>query len=152
MSGAVSVVIAVRDQARYLGEAIDSVLGQSLPPQRLVVVDDASSDGTAEVARSRGVETIVLPECLGPAGARNAGAALIDSEYICFLDGDDRMTPCHNELLLAAIGDAGAAAGRVRQFFDPGREAELSALPKVLAKLGFGTVQVERVFVRRRRT
>jgi glycosyltransferase involved in cell wall biosynthesis len=122
----IGVVIAVRDQARYVGEAIDSVLEQTVPAERLIVVDDGSTDGTGDVARERGVE-VVTTQGIGPSPARSLGAEALETEYLCFLDGDDRFVPRRNELLLDAIGQAPAVGGRAREFFDPGREAELAA-------------------------
>lgn len=122
----IGVVIAVRDQARYVGEAIDSVLGQTVPTERLIVVDDGSTDGTGDVARERGVEVITTTG-IGPSPARSLGAAELETEFISFLDGDDRFVPERNALLLAAIGNAPASGGSAREFFDPGRERELAA-------------------------
>ena len=122
----IAVVIAIRDQARYLPDALDSVERQTLQPQQVIVVDDGSTDGTGDVARERGVTTLVT-EGIGPAGARQLGLDAVETEYVAMLDGDDRFTPGHHELLAAAIGDADAVGGRVRQFYDPGREEELAA-------------------------
>lgn len=122
----IGVVIAVRDQAQYIGEAIDSILDQSLPASQIIVVDDASIDGTGDVARERGVD-VVLGKGEGPAIGRNIGARLLDTEFIAFLDGDDRFTPDRNRLLYEAIGDAPACQGKIQEFYDPGREEELAA-------------------------
>jgi glycosyltransferase involved in cell wall biosynthesis len=122
----IGVVIAVRDQAEYLGEALDSIESQTRAAAQVVVVDDNSSDGTGTVARARGFNTIVGPG-RGPLIARNLGAAELTTDLITFLDGDDRFKPEHHELLAAAIGDAAAATGFVAEFYDPGREEELAA-------------------------
>jgi glycosyltransferase involved in cell wall biosynthesis len=132
----IGVVIAVRDQARYLGEALDSAAAQTVPPEQIVVVDDASTDGTGDLARARGIKTI-LAAGEGPAIARNLGAAELTTEFITFLDGDDRFTPVHHEKLLAVVGDA--AAGHVTQFYDPGREAELAAKHSLIEEPVLGT-------------
>ncbi len=121
----IGVVLAVRDQAQYVGEAIDSVLAQSVPASQIVLVDDASVDDTAAIARERGA-TVVSGPGKGPAIARNIGVRELETEFISFLDGDDRYTPDRNRLLLEAIDGGVVAGGRVREFYDPGREAELS--------------------------
>lgn len=134
----IGVVIAVRDQAQYIGEAIDSILAQTLPASQIVVVDDASTDGTGDVARSRGVD-VVLAEGKGPGIGRNIGARLIDTEFIAFLDGDDRFTPERNRLLYEAIGDAPACQGMIQEFYDPGREVELAARFAITAEPTHGS-------------
>lgn len=122
----IGVVIAVRNQEEFIGEAIDSVLAQSFPASRIIVVDNASTDGTPEIARARGAEVVPGPD-KGPAIARNIGARMLETEFISFLDGDDRYTPDRNRLLLEAIGEGAACQGLVREFYEPGREEELAA-------------------------
>ena len=89
----VSVVIPAYNAERFLGEAIESVLAQTWEPLETIVVDDGSTDGTAEVARSyEGVEVIVQ-ENAGPSAARNRGFAAGGGEIVAFHDADDLMTP-----------------------------------------------------------
>lgn len=116
----IAVVIAVRNQSAYLGEALDSVEGQTLAAAEVVVVDDGSTDETATVAESRGVTTLRVPH-QGPKSARLAGARLTAAPWLAFLDGDDRLRPRHHELLLHAAEAAGvdAAYGMVSEFLDP---------------------------------
>ena len=90
----VSVIVPVFDGERYLAEALDSVLAQDHRPLEVIVVDDGSTDRSAEVARSfAGVEVIGLEENLGPAAARNAGLERATGSFITFLDADDLMVP-----------------------------------------------------------
>jgi glycosyltransferase involved in cell wall biosynthesis len=120
----IGVVVAVRDQAAYLGEALDSIAAQTLASETVIVVDDGSVDGSGDVARARGVRTI-RTEGIGPGGAREAGAAMLDTELLAFLDGDDRYVPTHHATLLAALEGAGADAvcGMARRFAADGSEA-----------------------------
>jgi glycosyltransferase involved in cell wall biosynthesis len=120
----IGVVIAVRDQVSYLGEALDSITAQTVPSTAVVVVDDGSVDGSGDLARARGVRTI-RTEGIGPGGARGAGAAALDTELLAFLDGDDRYLPTHHATLLAALKRTGADAvcGMARRFADEGSEA-----------------------------
>jgi glycosyltransferase involved in cell wall biosynthesis len=122
----IGVVMAVRDQAQYVEEAIRSVLNQTLAPSQLVFVDDGSSDGTGEIAAGLGAQ-VIRTEGIGSGPARRLGMESIETEYFCLLDGDDRYTPDHNERLFAGLGDADAAAGMMIEFYDPGREEELAA-------------------------
>ena len=71
----ISVLIGVYNGAPYLGEAIDSVFAQSYRPIELIVVDDGSTDGSAEIARSFPQVDLIQQENQGPAAARNAGLA-----------------------------------------------------------------------------
>jgi glycosyltransferase involved in cell wall biosynthesis len=84
----VSVIMPVFDRERFVGEAIDSVLAQTYPRIETIVVDDGSSDASAEVAESRGV-TVLRREHEGVSAARNAGVAAATGELIAFLDSDD---------------------------------------------------------------
>jgi glycosyltransferase involved in cell wall biosynthesis len=86
----VSVVIAVRDCERYLGQAIESVLAQDYEPLELVVVDDGSVDGSAEVARSYEPSLRVVSQPPGGVGsALNRGVSLARGGLLAFLDSDD---------------------------------------------------------------
>jgi glycosyltransferase involved in cell wall biosynthesis len=92
----VSVIIPVYNYDRYLGEAIESVLGQTYQHLEVIVVDDGSTDRSAEVAKSfadRGVRYCHQANAgIGP--ARNNGVESAEGEFIAFLDADDRW-PLH---------------------------------------------------------
>ena len=87
----VSCVVPVFNGEAFLGEALDSVLAQSHRPLEVIVVDDGSTDGTAQVALSRGeaVRYVRQPNG-GPSSARSRGVQLAHGELIAFLDADDR--------------------------------------------------------------
>lgn len=104
----VSVVLPTYDRWPLVGEAVQSVLGQEFQDFELVVVDDGSSDGTAD--RLRGLDPrlrIVRQENAGRSAARNRGIALASSPYVAFLDSDDLYEPWHLAQFAAAGGDAG---------------------------------------------
>ncbi|MBO0887436.1 MAG: glycosyltransferase family 2 protein, partial [Acidimicrobiales bacterium] len=100
----VCVVVPAHNAAATLGPALASVAAQTLPPAQVVVVDDASSDDTAAVARDAPLELEVIPTegPLGPAGARNAGTARAVGEWVAFLDADDVWHPRKLETQLEA--------------------------------------------------
>ena len=93
--GKVSVVIPCYNQARFLGEAIRSVLCQGYSDLETIVVDDGSEDGTEEVASGYAKEDprvrLIRQENRGLAAARNRGLAEAGGEYVVFLDSDDRL-------------------------------------------------------------
>src|SRR5215210_2105808 len=89
----VSVIIPCYNQAHFLGEAIESVLGQSYPNFEIVVVDDGSPDDTAEVAARYPEVRYICQDNQGLSAARNTGLGQSEGEYVVFLDADDRLLP-----------------------------------------------------------
>ncbi|HEY1372424.1 MAG TPA: glycosyltransferase family A protein [Candidatus Binatia bacterium] len=91
----VSVIIPAYNRKAMLCEAVDSVLAQNYRDFALFVVDDGSTDGTAEELAVRYGERVrVLRQANGGvAAARNFGVRCSDSEYIAFLDSDDLWRP-----------------------------------------------------------
>ena len=106
VSPLVSVVTPVWNAAATLAETAASVRAQSLEDWELLLVDDASSDGSAALARALAdsdarIRVITLPANGGPALARNAGIREARGRYIAFLDADDLWRP---EKLARQIG------------------------------------------------
>jgi glycosyltransferase involved in cell wall biosynthesis len=94
MPSLVSVVIPSFNGARFLGEAIDSVLAQTHPAIEVLVVDDGSVDETpALVARYGERVRYLRQENRGLAAARNTGIRAARGAYVAFLDHDDRFLP-----------------------------------------------------------
>src|SRR5260370_39917329 len=89
----VSIVIVCYNQARYLPEAIQSALAQTLGDIEVLVVDDGSTDNTRDVALSFSLVRYVHQGNQGLAAARNAGIRETTSPYLLFLDADDRLLP-----------------------------------------------------------
>lgn len=92
-----SVIIPLYNKAPYVAKAIGSVLAQSYKDYELVVVDDGSQDGSAEIA-SRCIEDrancrLIKQENAGVSMARNNGVATSQGLYLCFLDADDWWEP-----------------------------------------------------------
>lgn len=96
----VSVVVPCYNRAEYLGEALGSAFAQEYAPFEVVVVDDGSTDGSADVARGYPVRYL-YQENKGHAGALNAGLAGARGELVALLDADDRWTP---DKLRAQVG------------------------------------------------
>jgi glycosyltransferase involved in cell wall biosynthesis len=126
----VSVLITVYNGAPYLGEAIESALGQTWPRVEVVVVDDGSDDGSADVARAHDVVFERLPERTGIGAARNRAAALASGEFLTFLDADDRFPPDKLDVQLEAFSrdpSLDVVYGHVHEFVSPDVPAEGAA-------------------------
>jgi glycosyltransferase involved in cell wall biosynthesis len=89
----VSVVIPSYNQGRFLGEAIASAQAQHGLVSEVVVVDDGSTDETPAVATREGSVTYIRQEQSGLSEARNSGWRASSSDYVVFLDADDRLRP-----------------------------------------------------------
>lgn len=101
----VSVIIPIYNASRYLGPAIDSILGQTLSEIEIICVDDGSTDKSLEILKeyqnSDDRIRIVTQTNAGPAHARNNGIRRARGEYIAFLDADDFVEPTFLEDLYA---------------------------------------------------
>jgi glycosyltransferase involved in cell wall biosynthesis len=87
----VSVIIPVFNAASFLPQAVASIDRQGYHPLEIIVVDDGSTDNTAEVARSlASVSRYLYQENKGPSAARNLGLKQATGEFIAFLDADDQ--------------------------------------------------------------
>uniref|UniRef100_B8HPX7 Glycosyl transferase family 2 n=1 Tax=Cyanothece sp. (strain PCC 7425 / ATCC 29141) TaxID=395961 RepID=B8HPX7_CYAP4 len=117
----ISVIIPVYNRDRYLAEAIESVLNQTYPAIDLIVVDDGSSDRSAEVAQ-RYPLTYVYQSNQGISAARNAGVALAKGNFIAFLDSDDIwvIDKLSKQMdVFAADSELEAVFGYAQQFYSP---------------------------------
>jgi glycosyltransferase involved in cell wall biosynthesis len=90
----VSCVVPAFNAARFLGEALDSILAQTHPAVEVIVVDDGSTDETAAIAAAYASRLrLIRQENRGPAEARNRGLACAQGDYVAFLDADDLWLP-----------------------------------------------------------
>lgn len=103
----VSAIVAAHNAAAFIGQAVDSVLAQDHGDIELIVVDDASTDGTAEVLQAHAdagrLRLVRLPRNQGVAAARNAGLRAATGEVIAFLDADDLWLPHHVSRALGVL-------------------------------------------------
>ena len=98
----VSVIVPLFNKRSYVRETLESVLNQTVPVHQIIVVDDGSSDGGAEVVesfREPHIRLLRQPNA-GVAAARNKGIELATGDLISFLDADDRYRPGYIENLL----------------------------------------------------
>ena len=122
MNPLISVMIGAYNAAPYLGEAIESVFAQDYEPIELIVVDDGSTDGTADVARGFAEVHVIQQENGGNGAARNRAVENASGELYAFLDADDRFTPGKLTLQKAELdADPGLdiVFGHVREFLSP---------------------------------
>jgi glycosyltransferase involved in cell wall biosynthesis len=146
----ISVVIPCFNTERYLGEAIESVRAQKAASLEIIVIDDGSTDCSADIARSFGEPVIckAIPHG-GISPARNTGIALAQGKYLAFLDADDIWTAGSLDLRLAVLGDgAECVFGSVENFISPELSAEEklrfgSVAPVMIGRLA-GTMLIER--------
>lgn len=88
----VTVVIPAYQAGKYLPTTLQSLQQQTELPDAVVVIDDGSTDDTAQIAEAAGV-TLVRQERKGPGAARNRGLELARTEFVAFLDADDWYSP-----------------------------------------------------------
>lgn len=89
----VSVIIPVHTSRGQLKVCLDALTASSFKAYEIIVVDDASSDDSAEIARRKGAFAFSLPHQSGPAAARNFGAQQARGKILLFLDSDVVVKP-----------------------------------------------------------
>jgi glycosyltransferase involved in cell wall biosynthesis len=105
MSGArplVSVIVAAYNAEATLAETLRSALAQSYRPVEIILVDDGSTDRTAEIASSFAEVILIRQANAGVAAARNAGIRASRGEWLAPLDADDLWHPAKLERQVAA--------------------------------------------------
>jgi glycosyltransferase involved in cell wall biosynthesis len=134
---AVSVIVTCHNLAQYLGDAIGSVVAQTMTDWECLVVDDASTDESVAVAETIAdsddrIYTLRTPSNLKLSGARNYGFEHANGRYIIFLDADDMLAPNALDQLSAALeNDTGIhiAYGHLDTFNDPNPERSRGGWP-----------------------
>lgn len=120
---AISVIIPAHNRAHTLIQALESVRAQTLPADEVIVVDDGSTDGTADAVRAfSGTVTCISQANQGAAGARNRGIGAARSPWLAFLDSDDLWMPDKLELQAACLEAGPETAmvfGHMEEFASP---------------------------------
>jgi len=136
----VSVVMPVRDGERFVVEAVESVLGQSLAELELIVVDDGSTDSTpgllAEAARGDTRVRVLTQAAGGLTPALNAGCALAQAPLIARMDADDVALPDRLERQVAFLDqhpDVALLGGGIVLVDEEGREFDRESGPADLS-------------------
>ncbi|MBI3977217.1 MAG: glycosyltransferase [Chloroflexi bacterium] len=103
----VSAIIPAYNQAAFVSQAIESVLDQTCAEREVIVVDDGSTDETAEVVARYGDRVRQVTQAnAGLAAARNTGIRHARGEYLAFLDADDVWLPQKLEAQMAVFREA----------------------------------------------
>jgi poly-beta-1,6-N-acetyl-D-glucosamine synthase len=127
-----TILVPAFNEAESIGDTLRSILAQTVRVAEIIVIDDCSTDGTADVARALGAVVLTPPFNTGSkAGAQNHGLAQVRTEYTMAIDADTALAPDAVERLLAAFDDATLAAAcgfvvprHVRTVWERGRYIE----------------------------
>ena len=123
-----SVVIPVYNMEKYIGEAIESILSQTLKEVEIICMDDCGTDRSAEIIReyadkNENVKLFTMEQNGGVGKARATAMTHATGEYIAFMDADDRIRrdDCYEIMLrFAEEGDCDICGGLVSNFTDSG--------------------------------
>jgi glycosyltransferase involved in cell wall biosynthesis len=120
----VSVIIPVYNGDRYLKEAIESILAQDYQPIEIIIVDDGSTDNTANIAKNFGDKiSYYYQENAGHGQAKNRGLELAKGEFLGFLDSDDLFAKNKLTLQIDYLlknPDIGFTIGKIHYFLEQG--------------------------------
>lgn len=122
----VSVIIPVFDRANFLADAIESLKAQDFEPLEIIVVDDGSTDGSADIAESFDGVRVIRREHHGVSATRNAGIAAARGKFVSFLDSDDMAMPDMTSIQIGYLREhpeTDCVLGRMEMFFEPGFES-----------------------------
>lgn len=116
----VAAVIPHWNRVDLLRTVLENLRAQTRPFDRVIVVDNGSTDGSAEVAEQMGAEVVRLPRNQGFADAVNRGVERADGcEWVAILNNDVTLDPNWLTQLLATVGDAAFATGKILSAKDP---------------------------------
>lgn len=121
----ISVVIPVKNRSHLLAQTLKSVREQTMPVDEIVVVDDGSTDDSAEVGRHAGATVIANNSGhAGPATARSLGLSRVSTQLACPLDSDDLLLPQAIEKLTEALARSPGAPFAFGRALLAAREAD----------------------------
>jgi glycosyltransferase involved in cell wall biosynthesis len=105
----VSVIVPCYNARRWIGETLDSVVQQDFQDLEVIVVDDGSTDGSAELVRDLfPLARVLTTQRAGPSRARNLGTQLAQGDFLQYLDADDLLGPGKLKAQVAALETSGA--------------------------------------------
>ena len=153
MNPLISCIMPTRNGERFIKAALESVLAQTWRPLEIIVVDDGSTDRTAEIAAGLGTPVkVVSHPVANPVLARNHGMQLAAGEFFCFLDHDDLYAPDKLDLQMTAFAQSpelDVCVGMVQRFRDASPAEEMPNLgAPVAAYLTIAMLARRRAFER----
>ncbi len=106
-----TIIVPAYNEAESIRDTIHSLRAQTTPPKDIIVVDDCSTDATADIARAAGATVTTPPVNTGTkAGAQNYALATVNTPYVMAIDGDTTLAPDALEKILPAITSPKVAA------------------------------------------
>jgi poly-beta-1,6-N-acetyl-D-glucosamine synthase len=127
-----TVLVPAYNEEASVADTVRSLLAQTEVPDEIIVIDDCSTDATAEIARAAGARVVRPPQNTGSkAGAQNYALALVETEYVMAIDADTTLAPDAVARLLPSMAADGVAAAcgfvlprHVRTIWERGRYIE----------------------------
>ncbi len=139
----VSVIIPVYNSKKYLKPCLDSIAAQSYPDREIIIIDDGSTDGSADICRAFANDNPATKVIHRPNGglscARNTGLDYAQGDYITFIDADDIISATYLQELMDAAKDTRAdiVAGLMVEF--------TGKAPEALVKAPGSTPRIEKI-------
>lgn len=144
MNGLISIIVPVYNVEKYIGETIDCVIAQTYEDWELLLVEDCSSDGTAErivqimeAEKDPRIRLLRQPSNQGAAMARNRGLKEAGGRYIAYLDADDLWAPGKLERELQFMREKDAAFVFTGYEFADGQGQGTGKIVRVPATLNY---------------
>src|SRR3989454_8253638 len=127
-----TVIIPAYNEAEFVGDTIQSLLAQTVPPDQIILVDDGSTDGTGDVGRRAGITVIRPPHNTGSkAGAQTFALPWVRTQLVMAIDADTTLEPTAVERLMRSFRDSGVGAAcgfvlprRIKTLWERGRFVE----------------------------
>jgi glycosyltransferase involved in cell wall biosynthesis len=135
-----SIIIPVYNSASFIEETLSKVYSQCYPNLECIIIDDGSTDNTAEIIQTEFPEVVYYyQENKGPAAARNVGLRLSKGDFIIFLDSDDYWEPNSLHILVDYLiqhPNTKIVEGKIREFVSTEDEVHFSSETYYMSNFG----------------